>query len=156
MNPTILSTPIRIERRPWGFFSVYLEQRVPSASWVSQFVSELQTSYDPKGPLVEHLSGGPMTVKIIHVYARSRLSLQFHRNRSEEWYCLSGRAYAVLKRGGRLDKTPIEKDDRVIVPRMTVHRLGCEEESADILEVSRGDFDEGDIVRLEDDYRVVS
>lgn len=135
---------------------MYLDKQSPSASWVSQFVTELQPLYHPKGDLVERLSGGPITVKIIHVYARSRLSLQYHHKRSEVWYCLSGRAYAVLKRGGRLDKIPIEKDTTIVVPRMTVHRLGCEEESAEILEVSSGVFEESDIVRLEDDYRVVS
>ncbi len=97
-----------------------------------------------------------MTVKIIHVYARSRLSLQYHRNRTEEWYCLSGRAYAILKRGEVFDEVPLDKDSHVVVPPMTIHRLGCREDSADILEVSKGHFDEADIVRLEDDYRVVS
>ncbi len=95
-------------------------------------------------------------MKIIHVYARSRLSLQYHHDRTEEWYCLAGRAYAILKRGDRLDRIPLDKDSHVVVPQMTVHRLGCDEESADILEVSKGHFDEADIVRLEDDYRVVS
>ncbi len=135
---------------------MYLDKQTPSPSWVSDFVSELRSTYQSRGQLLEHLAGGPMTVKIIHVYAKSRLSLQYHHKRSEEWYCLSGRAYAILKRGGRLEKVQLEKDSRIVVPRMTVHRLGCEEESADILEVSRGDFEESDIVRLEDDYRVVS
>lgn len=95
-------------------------------------------------------------MKIIHVYARSRLSLQYHRHRTEEWYCLSGRAYALLKRHGRLEEVPLEKDSSVVVPQMTIHRLGCKEEGAEILEVSKGRFDEADIVRLEDDYRVTS
>ena len=98
----------------------------------------------------------PLTVKIIHVYARSRLSLQYHRHRTEEWYCLSGRAYAIFKRGESLEEVPLEKDSHVVVPPKTVHRLGCREDSAEILEVSRGKFDESDIVRLEDDYRMVS
>ena len=57
---------------------------------------------------------------------------------------------------GLLALYSLEKDARIIIPQMTVHRLGCDEESADILEVSRGRFDEADIVRLEDDYRVVT
>ena len=51
-----------------------------------------------------------MTVKIIHVYAKSRLSLQYHHDRTEEWYCLSGRAYAILKRGDIFEEVPLEKD----------------------------------------------
>ena len=105
---------------------------------------------------MQHKPGEPLTVKVIHVYAKSRLSLQYHHNRTEEWYCLSGRAYAILKRDDGFEEVPLEKDSHVIIPRMTIHRLGCKEDSADILEVSKGHFDEADIVRLEDDYRVIT
>jgi len=152
----ILSTPDKIERRPWGYFSVYLQEKVPTPSWEAKFREELRSTYHPTGELLRHGPGEALTVKIIHVYARSRLSLQYHRHRDEEWYCLSGRAYALLKRHGKLEEVPLEKDSQVVVPQMTVHRLGCKEESADILEVSKGRFDEADIVRLEDDYRVTS
>lgn len=155
-NRTILSTPDTIERRPWGYFSVYLQGKVPTPSWEASFISELRSTYHPEGVLLAHEPGEALTVKIIHVYAKSRLSLQYHRHRTEEWYCLSGRAYAIFKRGGKLEEVPLEKDSHVVVPRMMVHRLGCKEESAEILEVSKGNFDEADIVRLEDDYRVVT
>jgi mannose-6-phosphate isomerase-like protein (cupin superfamily) len=156
MKSSILSTPVRVERRPWGFFSLYLQDDVPSSSWLENFLSELEPIYHPKGELLRHEPGEPLTVKIIHVYARSRLSLQYHRNRTEEWYCLKGRAYAIMKHDDVLERIPLEKDSHVIVTQLTIHRLGCDEESADILEVSKGHFDEADIVRLEDDYRVVS
>ena len=152
----ILSTPIKIEHRPWGFFSLYLQERVPSPSWRESFLQELEEAYHPTGELLQHEPGEPLTVKIIHVYARSRLSLQYHHDRTEEWYCLAGRAYALFKRQDSFEEVPLEKDSHVVVPPMTVHRLGCREDSADILEVSKGHFDEADIVRLEDDYRVVS
>jgi mannose-6-phosphate isomerase len=156
MKSSILSTPIRVERRPWGSFSLFLQDDVPSPSWLANFLSELEPIYHPTGELMQHKPGEQLTVKIIHVYARSRLSLQYHRNRTEEWYCLKGRAYAIMKHGESLERIPLEKDSHVIVPQMTVHRLGCDDESADILEVSKGHFDEADIVRIEDDYRVVS
>jgi len=152
----ILSTPDKIEKRPWGFFSVYLQEKVPSPSWEASFRRELELAYHPTGELLQHEPGERLTVKIIHVYAKSRLSLQYHKHRTEEWYCLSGRAYAVLKRGGGFDEVPLQKDSHIVIPQMTTHRLGCREESADILEVSKGHFDEGDIVRLEDDYRMLS
>lgn len=156
MKSSILSTPIRVERRPWGFFSLFLQDDVPSPSWLANFLSELEPIYHPTGEFLQHKPGEPLTVKIIHVYARSRLSLQFHRNRTEEWYCLLGRAYAILKHDDSFERVPLEKDSHVIVPQLTIHRLGCDEESADILEVSKGHFDEADIVRVEDDYRVIS
>jgi mannose-6-phosphate isomerase len=155
-NRTILSTPDTIERRPWGYFSVYLQGKVPTPSWEASFLGELRSTYPPEGELLAHEPGEALTVKIIHVYAKSRLSLQYHHQRTEEWYCLSGRAYAIFKRGGKLEEVPLEKDSHVVVPRLMVHRLGCKEESAEILEVSKGNFEEADIVRLEDDYRVVS
>jgi mannose-6-phosphate isomerase len=152
----ILSTPDTIERRPWGYFSVYLQGKVPTTSWEANFIRELRSTYHPEGELLAHEPGEAITVKIIHVYAKSRLSLQYHHHRTEEWYCLSGHAYAILNRNGRLEEVPLEKDSRVVVPQMMVHRLGCKEESAEILEVSKGAFDEADIVRLEDDYRIVN
>jgi mannose-6-phosphate isomerase len=152
----ILSTPVNIEQRPWGYFALYLQDKVPSPSWQASFLDEIEQTYHPTGKLLEHEPDEPLTVKIIHVYAKSRLSLQYHRHRTEEWYCLSGRAYAILKRADGFVEFPLEKDSDVVVPPMTVHRLGCREDSADILEVSKGHFDEADIVRLEDDYRVVS
>jgi mannose-6-phosphate isomerase len=156
MKRAILSTPIRVERRPWGFFHLFLQDTASSPEWEEDFLSELEATYHPAGPLLQHEPGEPLTVKIIHVYAKSRLSLQFHKDRTEEWYCLKGRAYAIINRDGDLEKFTLEKDSHIVVPRLVVHRLGCEDESADILEVSKGKFDEGDIVRLEDDYRVIS
>jgi mannose-6-phosphate isomerase len=156
MKPSILATPIGVERRPWGHFSLFLQDEVPSPSWLKSFLSELKELYASKGELLDCKPGESMTVKTIHVYARSRLSLQYHHNRTEEWYCLAGRAYAILKRDDRFERVPLDKDSRITIPMKTIHRLGCDEESADILEVSKGLFDEADIVRLEDDYRVVS
>jgi mannose-1-phosphate guanylyltransferase/mannose-6-phosphate isomerase len=46
-----------------------------------------------------------------------------------------------------------EVGEELFVPRGTVHRLSAEgDEPVRILEVSFGEFDEGDIVRLDDVY----
>ncbi|MDQ4128172.1 MAG: cupin domain-containing protein, partial [Actinomycetota bacterium] len=46
-----------------------------------------------------------------------------------------------------------EPGEKLYIPRGTVHRLSTEgEEPVRILEISFGEFDEGDIVRLEDVY----
>jgi mannose-6-phosphate isomerase len=45
------------------------------------------------------------------------------------------------------------KLEKIFIPRETVHRLSAiAEESVRVLEVSFGEFDEDDIVRLEDVY----
>ena len=67
----------------------------------------------------------------------------------------------VLDPGARVeldgeDLSP-EPGEKLYIPREAVHRLSTEgKEPVRILEISFGEFDEGDIVRLEDVYgRVV-
>jgi mannose-6-phosphate isomerase-like protein (cupin superfamily) len=88
-----------------------------------------------------------ITVRILTVKPHSRLSLQKHKLRDEEWLCLSGRAEVqvadrrfVLKAG-----------EKASVPRNQLHRLGSDE-GTEILEVAFGKFLDDDIVRVEDDY----
>ena len=90
---------------------------------------------------------GKITVKVLRVKPRSRLSLQKHMHRDEEWLCLSGSAEVTL--GKKTFKMAV--GDRTRVPRRTLHRISSED-GAEILEVSFGEFSEDDIVRVEDDY----
>ena len=56
----------------------------------------------------------------------------------------------------------LQQGESVMIPRKTVHRLGNNSSSGNgrldncdeviIMEISYGQFDEGDIVRLEDDH----
>ena len=48
-------------------------------------------------------------------------------------------------------KFNLEKHEEIFIPKGTVHRLSSEK-GGDILEVSFGEFDEGDIHRIEDKY----
>ena len=86
------------------------------------------------------------TVKLITIYAGNRTSLQFHKHRSEKWYVLSGKGYALLP-----DKKEIKSGDELFVLQNTTHRFEAITEMK-ILEISFGKFDESDITRLEDDY----
>jgi mannose-6-phosphate isomerase-like protein (cupin superfamily) len=88
------------------------------------------------------------TVKILKVKAGAKLSLQFHSKRSEFWKVLAGKVSAILD-----DKTLIlEKDAELEIPVGAKHRVEAKDGDAEILEISFGDFDEEDIVRLEDSY----
>jgi mannose-6-phosphate isomerase len=88
-----------------------------------------------------------ITVKVLTVNPRSRLSLQKHRYRDEEWLCLSGSARVRVG-----EKTfMMGVGDRTSILRNQLHRISSET-GAELLEVSFGKFDEEDIVRLEDDY----
>jgi mannose-6-phosphate isomerase-like protein (cupin superfamily) len=91
----------------------------------------------------------PTTVKIITVDPGGILSSQYHYHRDELWVVLDPGAKVEL--GDEvLHPTPGEK---LYIPRETVHRLCCVgEQPVRILEVSFGEFDEDDIIRLEDVY----
>lgn len=88
-----------------------------------------------------------ITVKIIRIEPGSRLSLQRHRHRREEWLCLSGSAEVQV--GARSFKMKV--GDWARVQRNQLHRIRSRG-GAEILEVSVGKFSEDDIVRIDDDY----
>jgi mannose-6-phosphate isomerase len=103
----------------------------------------------PWGRFEQYAHNVPCTVKIITVDPGGILSSQYHHHRDELWVVLDPGAKVEL--GDEVVfPAPGEK---LYIPRGTVHRLSCAgERPVRILEVSFGEFDEGDIVRLEDVY----
>ena len=103
----------------------------------------------PWGSFQQLTSGEPVTVKTISVEPGHRLSLQTHGHRAEMWYVLDGELDIVVD-----DRAwTARRDDFVWVPQGAEHRMGnSSAEPARILEIAFGDFDEADIVRLQDDY----
>jgi len=126
------------EERPWGFFEKFTEDQVS-------------------------------TVKILTVKAGEELSLQRHHEREEFWRILSGRGNVVIgdesfsakgrdellspKGGVEIKSKTIfsDKGDEFFVPVETNHTIKAIEEMQ-ILEISLGEFDEEDIVRISDKY----
>jgi mannose-6-phosphate isomerase len=146
------------EERPWGTFRVHLLNRHLESKWAADFFEFLAKEYheaqrgDRLHNYMKGLLSGPgsaATVKILSVNPRSRLSLQYHMHRAEEWFCLRGEAVATL--GAALGRLRLSVGSTISVPKGTYHRLESEK-GAHVLEVSRGFFDEDDIVRVEDDY----
>lgn len=89
------------------------------------------------------------TVKIITVNPNESLSLQYHNHRNEFWKILNGRPKLVIG-----DKTTYGKEgDEFFIPEKTKHRISAGKETVKVLEIAFGDFDEKDIVRLEDKYK---
>lgn len=89
------------------------------------------------------------TVKIITVAPGQRLSLQTHTSRSE-WWTVLDEGLTVHVDGQ--DWAPAV-GERVWIPQGAAHRAtNTGSAPARFLEVAFGTFDEGDIVRLEDDY----
>jgi mannose-6-phosphate isomerase len=92
------------------------------------------------------------TVKLIYVNANSRLSLQYHKKRSEFWKVIKGTAMVEINE----KRIVLGEGETITIPRQAKHRVRALESECIILEISYGRFDENDIVRLEDDYQRVS
>jgi mannose-6-phosphate isomerase len=103
----------------------------------------------PWGNFQQFVSNERVTVKIITVDPGHRLSLQTHDHRGEFWQVLDVPIEVTVG-----DRTwSAEPGESVWVPRNAVHRMANKgDQPARLLEIAFGEFDEADIVRLEDDY----
>ena len=103
----------------------------------------------PWGKFQQYTHNLPSTVKVITVRPGGTLSLQYHNKRDELWVVLD--PGARIEVGDRALRP--QPEETVFIPRQTPHRLSATgEEPVRILEISLGEFDENDIVRLEDIY----
>ncbi len=88
------------------------------------------------------------TVKILTIKPNQRLSLQYHNNRQEFWKLIEGEAIFEID-GKKID---VKIGDEYIIEKNMTHRLIGKNIPGKVLEIAFGEFDENDIVRLEDDY----
>ena len=95
-------------------------------------------------------AGLGFTVKKIEIDPGHRLSLQYHHHRSEHWLVIEGEGVVELDE----EIIHIAQRSHVHIPLKSVHRVKNTGSTAlIILELQQGELlDEGDIVRLEDDY----
>jgi mannose-6-phosphate isomerase len=83
--------------------------------------------------------------KIIEVKKGHRLSYQYHKQKKETMYVLSGRMKLVYKGGEKI----LEEGDSVTLEPGDRHRVEALQDLS-FIEVSTSQLD--DVVRLEDDY----
>lgn len=102
----------------------------------------------PWGDFEQFCHNEKTTVKIISVKPNSKLSLQYHNHREEFWRILEGKGQVVL--GEEIINT--KKGASFFIPKKIKHRIITKNASLKVLEISFGNFDEKDIVRLEDQY----
>ena len=88
------------------------------------------------------------TVKIITLKAGEAFSLQTHQHRQEFWRVLSGSGTVTIG-GDHRDAAP---GNEFFIPYGTNHRAEAGQGGFVFLEIAFGEFDEGDITRLEDKY----
>jgi len=110
---------------------------------------KLQSERRPWGRFEKFHENKPCTVKLIYVDPNSRLSFQYHKNRTELWKVIRGTASVQLDD----DNLILGEGDTLVIPRKAKHRLGARAEGCVILEIAYGKFSESDIVRIEDDYK---
>lgn len=88
-------------------------------------------------------------VKIIRVKPMTRLSLQTHEKRSEKWTPITDGMLAIIGDGAVV----LEPFRTYVVDVGQVHRImNYSNETGIIVETIHGEYDESDIVRLEDDF----
>jgi mannose-6-phosphate isomerase len=102
----------------------------------------------PWGRFEQFVHNETCSVKLLYVKASSRLSLQYHKQRNEFWRVIRGPVGIQIE-----DKMLTGNDgDEFEIPAGTKHRLQGLDTDGVILEISFGNFNEDDIVRLEDDF----
>ncbi|MFA5069245.1 MAG: phosphomannose isomerase type II C-terminal cupin domain [Candidatus Omnitrophota bacterium] len=106
------------------------------------------TEKRPWGMFEQFTKQEPVTVKIITVNPNESLSLQFHNKREEFWKMLSGAGDITL--GDSI--IPAREGDEFFIEKRQRHRIEAQDSGIKMLEISFGEFDENDIVRLEDKY----
>lgn len=94
----------------------------------------------------------PSTVKLIYVNKGEVLSLQYHQKREEFWRVIVGSPEITIGE----DKIIANPGQDFFVPKGVNHRISAPNNDVIILEISKGDFDENDITRIEDKYNRVS
>ncbi len=89
-------------------------------------------------------------IKKIVVNPGGKLSLQFHKHRSEHWVVVKGKARITVGD----DVNCYQENDSVYIPVSAKHRAeNCEDGHLEIIEVQYGEYlGEDDIVRIEDIY----
>jgi mannose-6-phosphate isomerase len=103
----------------------------------------------PWGHFLQFVQNEPVSVKVITVEPGHRLSLQTHSNRDELWQVLD--LPFLVQVDGRSWEAQV--GELVWVPAGSEHRMTNRGDRVGrMLEVAFGDFDENDIVRIEDDY----
>jgi mannose-6-phosphate isomerase len=110
----------------------------------------MKTIYDKRPWGLEEILtiNEPATVKILTINPKQRSSLQYHNHRKEFWKIIEGEAIFEID-GKKID---VKIGDEYDIENKITHRLIGKNGPAKILEISFGEFDENDIVRLEDDY----
>lgn len=91
--------------------------------------------------------------KVLVCVAGKRLSLQLHHRRSELWIIRSGVAHITLGVDDEMEERDLGSgSDPLLIKRETLHRLEARATNVVLIEMYFGEYQEDDLVRIEDDH----
>jgi mannose-6-phosphate isomerase len=102
----------------------------------------------PWGKFERCIKNEKCTVKILYLKPNSQTSLQYHYKRDEWWKLIKG--FILISVND--NEYRLTENESFFIKRGTQHQIINLESSSIILEISTGDFDEEDIIRLKDIY----
>lgn len=134
-------------------FNVGEGGKVQSSSWMIKNASRpIKRTVRPWGEYYGWDQGEGWNLKTIYIHPKSRLSLQYHHRRTECWLLVAGDATAIVHDSkGKASSVALKKGQTYCIGKKQVHRLESKKGGV-VVEVAYGDFDEEDIVRIEDDH----
>ena len=109
---------------------------------------EIYEEIRPWGKFEKFVENQKCTVKLLHLNPESQTSLQLHHKREEWWKIIKG--VVLVEHEG--EKKTLKENDTIFIHKGSKHRIINQESHSTILEISFGEFDESDIVRIEDVY----
>lgn len=111
---------------------------------------KIQTKLKPWGKEIWFAHTSKYAGKILCVKRGHRLSLQYHKHKSETQYIYKGKIRLTYGKNAQRLKTKILRPgDKFEIPPYTIHRIEALE-NTEIFEVSTPELT--DVVRLADDY----
>jgi mannose-6-phosphate isomerase len=148
----VLQEPLRKETYHWGSVDVYLVNTQASPEFYQELLGHLKAKYGllPRSRTYDFLhrieiTDQPITVKIVSVNPKAKLSLAVHHHMEEAWLCIRG--VALIQTAAVQESFSV--GSYALIHPGTKHRLsslvGCE-----ILEVTYGEYRESDIILFED------
>ena len=109
----------------------------------------------PWGCYVDYFRSNNVVFKKLILLANQKLSYQYHENRGEFWYIVSGTGLLTINGKQKI----VESGSRILIEKGQKHTIECIANlitgfnvSLVIYEMQFGECDENDIVRIEDKY----
>jgi len=135
-------------------FNVGAGGKVQSSSWLARDASRnFARSVRAWGEFYGWDAGKNWKLKTMYLKRGGKVSMQYHEHRSEHWMLVEGDAQVVLQHAdGKTHKTEMKKGEVMFVDAHHAHQLSSKGGGI-IVEVSLGDFDENDVVRVESNSR---